>query len=527
VCGLLAICVAHLPAQQLRWQLPASAPSLTRYHWMASFVDFNQDGSIDYLRLVTVTPNPGQLEIASGLDGATLWVQSPYYTYTGAIACYAGDMDGDGTPDIAYIRGHASGVFAMVVYSPSRGVDLWIALGSQSAEYGDSLLGDIDVTGDGRPDLLTTTFSYASADVYVYDNDGTLLYQVPCSTLGRRPASLCKMGDLDGDGCDDFVVGCLDGMNGMQVVVSGKTGSTIRETYGLQLGDQSAAHVSNVGDIDGDGVADYAVFPWYTSQRNIAVAYSGATGAVIRSWYDRGNSVVTGEDFDQDGVNDIVTGADWILPGVTGRTYCYSGRDGSELWRVDAVPFPTGFNGQNWMDSSASLGTQPGSPYPVVAWLGTQWYDATIGGQGRIVAYGGARAGQGPVTGTACTSSSSLPLIGVRKLGVGAANTGFRTTVAKTHGNALAALNFAFGALPTPVDLTPFGFAGCTVYVDPAATFLQVTGTTGLDRGYAAVDLPHPLSAAATGTDVVAQWLVLDPATAAFAATQMHAIRLP
>ena len=115
----------------------------------------------------------------------------------------------------------------------------------------------------------------------------------------------------------------------------------------------------------------------------------------------------------------------------------------------------------------------------------------------------------------------------MRKLGVGTANTGFRTTVAKTHANALAALNFAFTPLVAPVDLTPFGFAGCRVYVDPVATFLQITGTTGIDRGYAAVALPHPLSAAATGTDVVAQCLVLEPSTGAYAATQMHAIRLP
>src|SRR5690606_2410487 len=142
-------------------------------------------------------------------------------------------------------------------------------------------------------------------------------------------------------------------------------------------------------------------------------------------------------------------------------------------------------------------------------------------------AFDGSRAGQGPVTGTACTSSGSMPLIGVRKLGAGAANTGFRTTVAKTHPNALAALHFAFTPLATPVDLSPFGFAGCTVYGDAAPTFLQVTGRAGLGRGYAAAALPHPLSAAATGTDVYAQWLVLEPSTWAHAATQMHAIRLP
>jgi hypothetical protein len=113
----------------------------------------------------------------------------------------------------------------------------------------------------------------------------------------------------------------------------------------------------------------------------------------------------------------------------------------------------------------------------------------------------------------------------VRKLGVDTANTGFRTTVAKTHANAIAIAAFAFTPAPA-VDLSPFGFTGCTAYVDPVVTFAQVTGATGIDRGYAAIDLPYPLSPAAVGTEVFAQWLVLEPATGNYAATQRHSIRL-
>jgi hypothetical protein len=176
------------------------------------------------------------------------------------------------------------------------------------------------------------------------------------------------------------------------------------------------------------------------------------------------------------------------------------------------------------MEYSASLGQLPGSPYPVVGWLDINWWTTTTF-HGRTRAYDMAFAGQGPVTGNACTSSGSLPLIGVRKLGVDTANTGFRTTVAKTHANAIAIAAFAFTPAPA-VDLSPFGFTGCTAYVDPVVTFAQVTGATGIDRGYAAIDLPYPLSPAAVGTEVFAQWLVLEPATGNYAATQRHSIRL-
>ena len=177
------------------------------------------------------------------------------------------------------------------------------------------------------------------------------------------------------------------------------------------------------------------------------------------------------------------------------------------------------------MDWSANLGVCPGSPYPVVVWLNPQSY--LVGTSAGITrAYGGERFAQGPVSGMACTSTGTLPLIGVRKLGTGAANTGSRITVAKTHANAFAALQLAFAALPTPVDLSPFGFTGCTVYLDPAASVLALTGTTGIDLGYAAIDLPRPLASSFVGTNLVAQWLVYDPATRAYAATQMHALVL-
>ncbi len=515
-------CTLGLPAQQLRWQVPVTGPSVTEYTWVGSFVDYNADGYRDFLQTVRLGLAPISLQVVSGANGSVLWQQTSVAGYSYSIA-YAGDVDGDGVADLAIKRG-GTGWPYIDLYSMGQDTILWTVLGAPGSEFGFRLVGDIDLNGDGHPDLLVSTYSSTSAEVFAYDTRGQLLYVVPCLSQGRYPVSMCKMGDIDRDGCEDFLIGCLDSTTrGCQWLISGKTGSTIRESFGILPGDQTSMLASNLGDIDGDGTNDYAAFPWYSSARTIAVAYSGATGAVIRFWNDAPYSVVAGEDFDQDGVNDIVTGTDWILgPGLYGRTYCYSGRDGSELWRVDVVPFPPGMGstGDNWMWYAASLGAPPGSPYPALAWVDTHWY--TVGtAAGRVRVYDGVRAGQGPVTGIACTSSGTLPLIGVRAL-----PTGSRITVAKTHGNALAALNLAFTALPSPVDLSPLGFANCTVYVDPLASYLRVTGTAGIDRGYAAVDLPHPLTAAAIGTDAVGQWLVFEPVTWEYAATRMHALRL-
>lgn len=527
--GLVCLAVAGTAAtQQLQWQVPASSPETTEYYWIGPYIDFDGDGFRDYMRVVKIGATL-PLQVVSGSDGATLWSHMHPFGYIEARAQHAGDVDDDGNPDLAIIRGGAFGLRHLDLWSPSLDASLWTIVGTHSTDFGDSLLADIDLDGDRQPDVLVTTSSSTQADVQAYDGSGNLLYVVPCLAKHRIPISLAKMGDLDGDRCDDFLIGCLDTTDrGVQWLISGRTGNPIRETYGLLPGDRTAEHVTNLGDIDGDGVDDYAAWPYFSALRLVAVAYSGATGAVIRSWPDYTESVVAGEDFDQDGVNDYVVGADWVVgPGASGRTTCFSWRDGSVIWRVDnwpLTPNTIGNNGALWFYHSASLGTQPGSPYPVLAWMNaSQSLVGTFPGLTR--AYGGARAGQGPVTGQACTSNGALPLIGARAIGSGATATS-RITVARTHPNALAALNLAFTALPTPVDLSPLGFGDCSVYVDGTATWLRVTGAAGLDRGHAAVDLPHPLSASTVGTDAVAQWLVYDPLTLDYAATQMHAVRL-
>ncbi len=62
--------------------------------------------------------------------------------------------------------------------------------------------------------------------------------------------------------------------------------------------------------------------------------------------------------------------------------------------------------------------------------------------------------------------------------------------------------------------------------VGPTATAFRVTGSAGLDRGYAFADLPRPLSTSTLGTAIVGQWLVFEPSNLDFAATQKHQLRL-
>ncbi len=475
-----------LPSQQLLWQIP-SGPSYDSYLYAYEFGDYDRDGVRDILTGHTLNdwglqgPQSAGFKIVSGATGAILEVLADLQMRA-PLAC-GGDLDGDGSPDVLMKFDGLWGYPIRAWSARNPGV-IWQVGGVIGANHGYAILGDLDVNADGRPDMITITSSTTASDVYVYDNSGALLYTVPCLALGAVAASLDKMGDVDGDGCDDFVVGCGEGTGrGMLLLVSGQTGTIIRQSFGLLPGDRIEAHASNMGDLDGDGVNDYAGFPWWSAWRAIITVFSGQTGAVIRTWDAYSNSAVTGEDVDLDGVPDLVIGSDYAIfaPQVYGRTRAFSGRDGTELWRVDNFLAPPGSGFSNgtsgWMEYAASLGTRPGSPYPVIAWLDLHYW-ATNTAFGRVRAYDRIRAGQGPVTGTACTSTGALPQIGVRTTAPGS-----RVTIAKSHANALGALWLGLNALPAPVDLAPLGASGCALYVPADAAFLRQLGTTGIDRG--------------------------------------------
>lgn len=60
-----------------------------------------------------------------------------------------------------------------------------------------------------------------------------------------------------------------------------------------------------------------------------------------------------------------------------------------------------------------------------------------------------------------------------------------------------------------PFDLSFVGLPGCALHTSIDAFTARTTGTTGLDRGFASVDLPFDLSL--LGRRVYAQWLLFGP----------------
>jgi hypothetical protein len=264
------------------------------------------------------------------------------------------DLTGDGVPEIMVSGPEVDcatkddGV--VFVYSGGDGTTVQQYCGVVD-QFGIDLraLGDVD--GDGVADLLIGGSSYDSPShghwagrACIYSGStSSLLYQLEGEdqTNGFGVAA-AGIGDIDGDGHADFVV-CSNSYNwyspigiGRAYVYSGVNGSLIRIHQGEAEYDFFGENAANVGDVDADGCPDYAIMaPLHTTQGG-AYVFSGRSGTPLYKWTGTGNNDALGHGLDGH--------LDWdgdgygdVLVGSPhdlsskGHVYIYSGRDGSTL----------------------------------------------------------------------------------------------------------------------------------------------------------------------------------------------------
>jgi hypothetical protein len=108
-------------------------------------------------------------------------------------------------------------------------------------------------------------------------------------SFDRFGTSVSAISDLNGDGVKDILVGApgstaLGDPSGFVRVISGKTFGVLRTTYGMPF-DTLGSSVAAIGDINGDGVADYvAGSPQDFHQAGVARLISGADGKIVHSF---------------------------------------------------------------------------------------------------------------------------------------------------------------------------------------------------------------------------------------------------
>lgn len=326
-----------------------------QFGWIARNIgDVDRDGVAD---VVTSAPTnarggagAGTVYVYSGKTGRALW------TATGGAGAQlgigveaAGDVDGDGTPDVA---AGAPGVDSVYIYAGRTGVVLRALGGERPGDaFGRRVAAAGDVNGDGYGDLIVGAPNHGSAGagagrVYIFSGrDGSRLFVAD--------------GEAAGDGLGNAVAGrTIRGRSWIVVGASaGGANDGGRVSVYRDLNPTPAFHidpdetagalggmfVSVIGDVNADGVPDVYASDWANAARGPTTGriyiHSGDDGRNLHTFTGEaggdgfGIGPADAGDVDGDGHDDIIVGA-WqhasAAPGG-GRVYLYSGKTGALL----------------------------------------------------------------------------------------------------------------------------------------------------------------------------------------------------
>lgn len=462
-----------------------------------AFSDVNGDGWADVVCTTDDRPTgTHSILFLSGRDGSTIreFVDTnQFFFYRTLVRC--GDVNRDGVEDYAVTREERGANPIDNFIEMRSGADdtiVWSVRGPATESFGRRLLGDLDLNGDGRRDLLAV-HDFTPGAVEAFDHTGRSLFRFTMFAwrLGR-------IGDFDNDGCDDFLIGATDTARaeGAVWVYSGRTQQILMRGGG----DVGNGTVLGIGDVDQDGVLDFAASNAgvFVVQAVVRV-FSGRTGQAWLTWRAPANGfgqTLAACDFDQDGVLDLLMTA----PDPTnsfGVIRAHSLRDGRNVGVL--IPDQTNVSFAVDFVSGAPL---PGHPFLAVV---THEPVSRSGWQvGRISLVRTAPASVRPL-GVGCTA---LPA-SVPRIGFGVDTNGARIHVSDASPGVPCALllglsSISFSGTPLPWRLGALGFPGCTLQTSIEAFATTTTVGGGLDRGSAwclVPRLPVPLCG---------QWAVLD-----------------
>jgi hypothetical protein len=487
----------------------------------------------------------GQVRVISGATGALLRVLNATGANDrfGASVANLGDVNGDGISDLAvgapqnflaitcycWPSGPPPAIFGpgyARVFSGATGGVLYTLTGTTAGGFfGERVTGLGDVDGDAVPDLVVgapqMTYWFSGGGIgYVQifsGAKGAVLLTLPGgggSGCGNFGIALAGLGDVDGDGAGDLIVGARTWSSpGCALVHSGASGLLLFAFAGSALAEGFGASVAGPGDLDGDGIPDLLVgAPGWSSAALLyagrAQALSGASGNVLfqitgsAPYGYLGLPVAGAGDVDGDKTPDVVAGGE-------DQVIAASGGGGATIFALDEEAL-----------SLSTAGDQNGDGRDEVLLGYTSVYAGTIAPNGRAAVYSTTGVPSGSsLFGAGCAGSGGfVPAIGATggAPDAGTGNAAFGIRLWRALGGTPALLlagvsSQAWAGIPLPLDLSPFGLPGCSLLVSVEDSIATATSGAGPGAGSAEISIPVPTDAFLSGGLVFLQWFVVDP----------------
>jgi len=424
-----------------------------------SYVIFGKADGLDGIDLATLTADQGFVVSRSGTPGDE----------GGPGGGAAGDFNGDGIDDVifgAQFADTAGGVDAgeaYVVFGSVGGpgdTDVTTMPGSQGFRISGEAAGDWagiaassagDVNGDGIDDIIIGAREadplgrYSAGEAYVVygklGGTGDIDLAALTPSKGFRIVgadvnddlgdAVNSVGDINGDGYDDVIVGApfVGSGFGEAYVIYGKKGgsldidiSTLSPAEGFKLGVQDEDFLgraaSSAGDINGDGIGDLVVSAYrggyggivyvvYGKESGLAdldlTTLDGVQGFQMFGFQEGariGASVDFAGDVNGDGIDDIIIGApqmDFLDREEAGQAFVVFGKEGGhgniDLTSLDAD--------QGFAIAGAAAYDGTGGKVSAADVNGDGFTDILVGGNGAHVIYGGDISGAVTHLGTA------------------------------------------------------------------------------------------------------------------------------
>ncbi|HSD01154.1 MAG TPA: FG-GAP-like repeat-containing protein [Gaiellales bacterium] len=281
-----------------------------------ALADVNRDGHVD----VALADRAGFVTVFLNAGDGTLAARRDFAAGSGGaspMAIAAGDLDGDGAPDLVTANSGEYGGTPGVSVFRNEGHGTFGAAHDYPAGSGNPVsvaVGDLD--GDHRPDVVAGTGDQTVA-VFFNNGDGTLRAPREEAVGGAGSVAL---GDLNGDGKLD--VATADGQNGVSVLLNAGDGSFEgSRTYPvLRGGDGDTAQPQSIaiGDLNGDRRPDLATANF---DRHVSLLLNGGAGTFRPAidlggncgYFYQGEHLVAIGDVNGDGRPDLAAAGDMGL----------------------------------------------------------------------------------------------------------------------------------------------------------------------------------------------------------------------